>query len=256
MVRAGVDVVRVNFSHGALADHRAASRWCATPRARRAVTSACSATCRGRSPHRPLRERQGDLADGADFTLDACLAVDAGDGRSRRSSTYKSSGRLSVRGVCAPAERRPDRAWRSPRSRGRASSTRVLVGVGLGNNRASTARRRIVRRALADEEPRRLGTRRVARRRLPGGVLPARRSTWTRRARCCATPGTATRWSRRSSAWKRSRIWPSVVRASDASWSRAATWASMGTPSSPACRKQIDPGVHGTKTASKITATR
>ena len=79
VVRAGVDVVRLNFSHGAVADH-----------ARRVQLVRDAARQAGRYVG-VLGDLQGpkiridrfttgkvDLADGAEFTLDASLAVDAG----------------------------------------------------------------------------------------------------------------------------------------------------------------------------------
>src|ERR1700744_2891600 len=79
MVRAGVDVVRVNFSHGVLADH-----------SRRLELVRTAARQAGRYVG-VLGDLQGpkiridrfaagkiELIDGADFTLDASLAVDAG----------------------------------------------------------------------------------------------------------------------------------------------------------------------------------
>ena len=79
MVRAGVDVVRINFSHGALADH-----------ARRLELVREAARQWGRYVG-VLGDLQGpkiridrfvkgkiELTDGAEFTLDASLAVDAG----------------------------------------------------------------------------------------------------------------------------------------------------------------------------------
>jgi pyruvate kinase len=79
IVRAGVDVVRLNFSHGAVADH-----------ARRVALVREAAKRAGRYVG-VLGDLQGpkiridrfvagkvQLADGADFTLDASLAVDAG----------------------------------------------------------------------------------------------------------------------------------------------------------------------------------
>ncbi|HEX3397500.1 MAG TPA: pyruvate kinase, partial [Steroidobacteraceae bacterium] len=79
MVRAGVDVVRLNFSHGAVADH-----------ARRVELVREAARQAGRYVG-VLGDLQGpkiridrfaagkiELKDGAEFTLDASLAVDAG----------------------------------------------------------------------------------------------------------------------------------------------------------------------------------
>ena len=83
MVRAGVDVVRLNFSHGVVADH-----------ARRLELVRAAAAKAGRYVG-VLGDLQGpkiridrfvggkvELATDAEFTLDASLAVDAGTERS------------------------------------------------------------------------------------------------------------------------------------------------------------------------------
>jgi pyruvate kinase len=134
MVRAGVDVVRLNFSHGALADHarrvefvRAAAR-----------QAGCYVGVLGdlQGPKiRIDRFKAGkvQLADGAQFTLDASLAVDAGD-ESAVGIAYKklpmdvfegdvlllNDGQISLQVLSIDG----------PRIR-----TRVLVGGELGNNK-------------------------------------------------------------------------------------------------------------------------
>ena len=88
MVRAGVDVVRLNFSHGVVADH-----------ARRVELVREAARRAGRYVG-VLGDLQGpkiridrfaagkiELRDGAEFTLDASLAVDAGTEHSLESPT-------------------------------------------------------------------------------------------------------------------------------------------------------------------------
>ncbi len=88
MVRAGVDVVRLNFSHGNLADHARRLDSCATPRSRPAAMSGVLGDLQG-PKIRIERFAAGkvNLADGAEFTLDASLAVDAGTGMRSESRT-------------------------------------------------------------------------------------------------------------------------------------------------------------------------
>ena len=134
MVRAGVDVVRLNFSHGAVADH-----------ARRVQLVRAAAEQAGRYVG-ILGDLQGpkiridrfvggkvNLADGAEFTLDASLGVDAGTEASVGIAYKKlptdvfvddvlllNDGQVSLKvtGIDGPRIR-----------------TRVLVGGELGNNK-------------------------------------------------------------------------------------------------------------------------
>ena len=134
IVRAGVDVVRLNFSHGAVADH-----------ARRMDLVREAAQRAGRYVG-VLGDLQGpkiridrfvagkvQLADGAEFTLDAALAVDAGTASSVGIAYKKlpsdvfagdvlllNDGQISLQvlGIDGPRIR-----------------TRVLVGGELGNNK-------------------------------------------------------------------------------------------------------------------------
>jgi pyruvate kinase len=134
MVRAGVDVVRLNFSHGAVADH-----------ARRVEQVREAARHAGRYIG-VLGDLQGPkiridrfvagkitLQDGAEFTLDASLAVDAGTENSVGIAYKKlptdvfagdvlllNDGQISLQVL----------ASEGPRIR-----TRVLVGGELGNNK-------------------------------------------------------------------------------------------------------------------------
>jgi len=134
MVRAGVDVVRLNFSHGAVADHE-----------RRIELVREAARQAGRYVG-VLGDLQGpkiridrfvagkiQLTDGAEFTLDASLAVDAGTEHSVGIAYKKlptdvfagdvlllNDGQISLRVV----------GIEGPRIR-----TRVLVGGELGNNK-------------------------------------------------------------------------------------------------------------------------
>ena len=82
VVRAGVDVVRVNFSHGQLADHK--RRLDLVRDAARAAGRYVGVLGDLQGPKiRVERFKAGkvQLADGAEFTLDASLDVDAGDER-------------------------------------------------------------------------------------------------------------------------------------------------------------------------------
>jgi pyruvate kinase len=134
IVRAGVDVVRLNFSHGAVADH-----------ARRVELVRQAAREAGRYVG-VLGDLQGpkiridrfsegkvQLADGAEFTLDASLAVDAGSARSVGIAYKKlpsdvfagdvlllNDGQISLQVLCIE---------------GPCIRTRVLVGGELGNNK-------------------------------------------------------------------------------------------------------------------------
>jgi pyruvate kinase len=134
MVRAGVDVVRLNFSHGAVADH-----------ARRLELVRSAARDSGRYVG-VLGDLQGPkiridrfiggkvmLTDGAEFTLDASLAVDAGTEKSVGIAYKKlpsdvfagdvlllNDGQISLQVLEIDGPR---------------IKTRVLVGGELGNNK-------------------------------------------------------------------------------------------------------------------------
>jgi len=134
MVRAGVDVVRLNFSHGAVADH-----------ARRVQLVRAAAEQAGRYVG-ILGDLQGpkiridrfmagkvNLADGADFTLDASLGVDAGNQASVGIAYKKLPTDVYVDDVLLLNDGQISlkvTAIDGPRIR-----TRVLVGGELGNNK-------------------------------------------------------------------------------------------------------------------------
>ena len=134
MVRAGVDVVRLNFSHGAVADH-----------ARRVQLVRAAAEQAGRYVG-ILGDLQGpkiridrfmagkvNLADGADFTLDASLGVDAGTQASVGIAYKKLPTDVYVDDVLLLNDGQISlkvTAIDGPRIR-----TRVLVGGELGNNK-------------------------------------------------------------------------------------------------------------------------
>ena len=134
MVHAGVDVVRLNFSHGSVADH-----------ARRLAAVKAAAAEAGRYVG-VLGDLQGpkiridrfvagkvELVDGAEFTLDASLAVDAGTDKSVGIAYKKlpsdvfagdvlllNDGQISLQVLAIDGPR---------------IKTKVLVGGELGNNK-------------------------------------------------------------------------------------------------------------------------
>ncbi|HLW25169.1 MAG TPA: pyruvate kinase [Steroidobacteraceae bacterium] len=134
MVRAGVDVVRLNFSHGTVADHE--RRLKMLREAARAAGRYVGVLGDLQGPKiRIERFAAGriELADGAEFTLDASLAADAGSVRAV-GITYKelpydvhvgdvlllNDGQISLQVAAVDG----------PRIR-----TRVLVGGELGNSK-------------------------------------------------------------------------------------------------------------------------
>jgi pyruvate kinase len=134
IVRAGVDVVRLNFSHGAVADH--ARRVDLVREAARQAGRYVGVLGDLQGPKiRIDRFKAGkvQLADGAEFTLDAALAIDAGD-ESSVGIAYKklptdvfagdvlllNDGQISLQVL----------SIHGPRIK-----TRVLVGGELGNNK-------------------------------------------------------------------------------------------------------------------------
>jgi pyruvate kinase len=134
MVRAGVDVVRVNFSHGAPADH-----------ARRLELVRSAAKHAGRYVG-VLGDLQGpkiridrfaagkiELVDGAEFTLDATLAVDAGDVHAVGIAYKKLPSDVSVGDVLLLNDGQI--ALQVAAIDGSRIKTRVLVGGELGNNK-------------------------------------------------------------------------------------------------------------------------
>jgi pyruvate kinase len=134
MVRAGVDVVRLNFSHGAVADH-----------ARRVQLVRDAAARAGRYVG-ILGDLQGPkiridrfvsgkvhLADGAEFTLDAELAIDAGNEHGVGIAYKKLPTDVAVGDVLLLNDGQISLKVASidgPRIK-----TRVLVGGELGNNK-------------------------------------------------------------------------------------------------------------------------
>ncbi|HMK84597.1 MAG TPA: pyruvate kinase [Steroidobacteraceae bacterium] len=134
MMCAGVDVVRINFSHGALADHR------------RRVEAAREAAARagryvgvlGDLPGPKIRidrfaAGKVELADGVEFTLDASLPADAGTEQAVGIAYKRLPADVSVGDVLLLNDGQISLKVLSidgPRIR-----TRVLVGGELGNNK-------------------------------------------------------------------------------------------------------------------------
>jgi pyruvate kinase len=134
MVRAGVDVVRVNFSHGALADH-----------ARRLEMVRDAARSAGRYVG-VLGDLQGPkirverfasgkitLADGAAFALDASLGVDAGDEHAVGIAYKKLPTDVGVGDILLLNDGQISLQVRS--IEGPRINTQVLEGGELGNNK-------------------------------------------------------------------------------------------------------------------------
>jgi len=134
MVRAGVDVVRLNFSHGAVADH-----------ARRLELVRAAARQAGRYVG-VLGDLQGpkiridrfvsgkvELIDGAQFTLDASLAVDAGTVQSVGIAYKKLPSDVFAGDVLLLNDGQISLQVQS--IDGPRITTRVLVGGELGNNK-------------------------------------------------------------------------------------------------------------------------
>jgi pyruvate kinase len=134
IVRAGVDVVRLNFSHGAVADH-----------ARRVALVRAAAQQAGRYVG-VLGDLQGpkiridrfvngkvQLADGADFTLDASLAVDAGTVDSVGIAYKRLPGDVFPGDVLLLNDGQI--SLQVTAIEGTRIKTRVLVGGELGNNK-------------------------------------------------------------------------------------------------------------------------
>ena len=134
MVRAGVDVVRLNFSHGVVADHE-----------RRVGLVRAAARQNGRYVG-VLGDLQGpkiridrflagpvQLADGAEFTLDASLGVDAGTAASVGIAYKKLP--TDVRAGDVLLLNDGQISLQVSRIDGPRIHTRVLVGGELGNNK-------------------------------------------------------------------------------------------------------------------------
>ena len=134
MVRAGVDVVRINFSHGELADHsrRLGLVRDAAKRAGRYVGVLGDL----QGPKIRIDRFAGgkvELVDGAEFTLDASLGVDAGDVHAVGIAYKKLPSDVSVGDVLLLNDGQI--ALQVLSIDGPRIKSRVLVGGELGNNK-------------------------------------------------------------------------------------------------------------------------
>ena len=209
MVRAGVDVVRLNFSHGALADHARAPRSGARrPPSGRAAMSACSAICRGRrsasSASRPARSAGRRRASSRWMPRSPWM---------RATSMPSASPTRNCPPMCSPATFCCSTTGRSAcRCRaidGPRIKTRVLVGGELGNNKGINRQGGgLSAGALTDKDREDIRIAAALKVDYLARVLSARRRRHERGAQAAARRRAATRcWSRRSSAPRRSRIW-------------------------------------------------
>ena len=133
-VRAGVDVVRINFSHGALADH--ARRLDLVRQAAKRAGRHVGVLGDLQGPKiRVERFKAGKvmLADGAPFSLDASLEVDAGDDNAVGIAYKKLPTDVSVGDILLLNDGQISLQVQS--IEGPRINTRVLVGGELGNNK-------------------------------------------------------------------------------------------------------------------------
>jgi pyruvate kinase len=133
-VRAGVDVVRINFSHGALADH--SRRLDLVRQAAKRVGRHVGVLGDLQGPKiRVERFKDGKvmLADGGEFALDAALAVDAGDDKAVGIAYKKLPTDVSVGDILLLNDGQISLQVQS--IEGPRINTRVLVGGELGNNK-------------------------------------------------------------------------------------------------------------------------
>jgi pyruvate kinase len=133
LLRAGVDVVRLNFSHGKAQDHIDRANWCARSPQRVGKPVALMADLQG------PKIRVGKFADGKvlleagqPFVLDA--ARTSARRRDRRGPGLQGTAARRAPGRHAAAQRRPDRADVDA-VRGEQVHTVVKVGGELSNNK-------------------------------------------------------------------------------------------------------------------------
>jgi pyruvate kinase len=134
MVHAGIDVARINFSHGAHADHARRLEFVRDAAKRAGRYVGVLGDLQGPKIRIDrFRTGKAQLADGAGFTLDASLAVDAGDERAVGIAYKKLPLDVSVGDVLLLNDGQISlqvQAIDGPRI-----ETRVLVGGELGNNK-------------------------------------------------------------------------------------------------------------------------
>ncbi|HTV97191.1 MAG TPA: pyruvate kinase [Steroidobacteraceae bacterium] len=134
MVRAGVDVVRINFSHGELADHRRRLELVRDAAQRAARHVGVLGDLQG-PKIRIERFKSGkvQLADGAEFTLDASLAADAGTEQAVGIAYKRLPADVSVGDVLLLNDGQI--SLQVLMIEGPKIRTRVVVGGELGNNK-------------------------------------------------------------------------------------------------------------------------
>ncbi len=132
MLAAGVDVVRLNFSHGTAADHEERARWCASRRDRWAARSRSWPTCRGRrSASASSQAARSCLKPGQHSSLDAARELGDEEGVGL---DYKELPHDVAPGVILLLNDGLIRL-RVESVRGTAIVTRVEVGGALSNNK-------------------------------------------------------------------------------------------------------------------------
>ncbi|HEX4152982.1 MAG TPA: pyruvate kinase [Steroidobacteraceae bacterium] len=134
MVRAGVDVVRVNFSHGTVADHARRMQMVREAAKRAGRYVGVLGDLQG-PKIRVERFKAGKitLVDGAEFALDASLAVDAGDEKAVGIAYKKLPSDVSVGDILLLNDGQISLQVQS--IDGPRINTKVLVGGDLGNNK-------------------------------------------------------------------------------------------------------------------------
>ena len=205
MLRAGADVVRVNFSHGEPQAHAKRVQMVRSVAEQVGKWVAVLGDLQG--PKIRI-ERFADgkvvLNEGDAFALD--VSLDAARGQPiRRGCRLQepAEGRACRR--YAAAQRRSDGAGRHRRERSAHRHARRDRRRAFGQQGHQQAGRRPVGRRADRQGSHRHQARGAARRRLSGRLVRARRfRTWTRPASCCARKAGTASWSRKSSAAKRS----------------------------------------------------
>ena len=145
MIRAGVDVVRLNFSHGTAADHIERARLVReVARARRQGGGRDGRPAGAEDPRRQVRAGQGD-ARGGQALRARRRAQRARQRRARGAGLQGAAARREARRHPA-AERRADRAGRGVGARRGGAHDRAASAASCRTTRASTSRAAASRR--------------------------------------------------------------------------------------------------------------
>ena len=195
MVRAGVDVVRLNFSHGDTRRSRAApGTRAARPPSWRAAMWACSATCRARrSASIGSRRARWIWPTAPNLRSMRTLPVDAGTEHSVGIAYKKLPSDVFRPATCCCSTTAQISLQVLDVSRS-AHQDRVLVGGELGNNKGINRQGGgLSAGALTDKDREDIQNRGAAQGRLSGGVLSARCRRHERGAQRCCAPPAATR---------------------------------------------------------------